>query len=67
MLSGRKMGPLGADFNIDLTNDNALQLPSAHAGSLALPERPSSIKDQVLSLPFDAQHLLIRTASQPAM
>ncbi len=44
------MGPLGADFNIDLTDDNALQLPAAHAGLLALPEPPSSIKDKVPTL-----------------
>ena len=47
VLSGRNMGPLGAEFNIDLTDDNALQLPTAHAGLLALPEPPSSIKDKV--------------------
>ena len=50
VLSGRNMGPLGADFNIDLTDDNALQLPAAHAGLLALPEPPSSIKDKVSTL-----------------
>ena len=42
------MGPLSADFTIDLTNDNALQLPTAHAGLAALPEPPASIKDKVL-------------------
>ena len=50
VLSGRNMGPLGADFPIDLTDDNALQLPTAHAGLLALPEPPSSIKDKVSAL-----------------
>ena len=47
VLPGRNMGPLSpADFSIDLLNDNALQLPAAHAGSLALPELPPLIKDK---------------------
>ena len=60
VLPGRNMGPLSPDFSIDFLNDDALQLPTAHAGSLALPELPPLIKDKALlklSLPLLLQVL----------